>query len=153
MITTAPGSPGLTMLLAASEAAASSDSPWGQLAQSLTDVTALGIRYVSLLGMLMVSLCILTSLYRILKGPTLTDRILASDALSLFVVALVLLLGEALETAVFYDAALMVAILGFVSTIAMSRFLLASKAPSAPAPAPQDTDSNESSSSPTKEAA
>lgn len=138
--------PGLSLLLAASEAAVSGNSPWGQLAQSLSDVATIGIRYVSLLGMLMVSLCILTSLYRILKGPTLTDRILASDALSLFVVALVLLLGETLQTAVFYDAALMVAILGFVSTIAMSRFLLATKTP-------HTDDANQPPSSPSKEAA
>jgi len=121
----------LTLLAAATPSGSDTEpaSNLAQLASALSGIAEVCIRYVSLTGMLMVAFCILASLYRILKGPTLTDRILASDALSLFVVALVLLLGELLQTAVFYDAALMVAILGFVATIAMSRFLLAYKAP------------------------
>jgi multicomponent K+:H+ antiporter subunit F len=95
------------------------------------------LRAVVLIGMFVVCGCIILGLIRILRGPTLADRVLAADALALFVVALVILLGIVLRTDAFFDAALLVAIIGFVSTLAFSRFLLTTT-PLPPAPDPAD---------------
>ncbi len=83
------------------------------------------LRWLVMLGIAAVSLCILGSIFRILRGPTLADRVLAGDAMALFVVALVILLAIILRTSVFMDAALVVAIIGFVSTLAFSKYLYA----------------------------
>ncbi len=60
--------------------------------------------------------------WRLLRGPTLPDRILALDTLSINAVALVVLLGIRGQTAIAFEAALIIAMLGFVSTVALARF-------------------------------
>ena len=62
-------------------------------------------------------------LYRLLRGPHLGDRVLAADALSLQVVGLVILLGIQFHTLIFFDAALVVAIIGFASTLAFAQYI------------------------------
>ncbi len=69
------------------------------------------------LGMLM---CIL----RIAKGPTAADRILALDTLVINVIALLILYGVHKSTAIYYEASMLVAMVGFVSTVAYCRFVL-----------------------------
>jgi len=60
---------------------------------------------------------------RLLRGPSLPDRLLALDTLYVSAVALVVLLGLRLQTALLFDAALLIALLGFVSTVAVARFV------------------------------
>lgn len=60
---------------------------------------------------------------RLFRGPDLPDRILAFDTLYVNVVALVILLGIRWQTDMVFEAALIVAMLGFVGTVAMARFL------------------------------
>lgn len=55
--------------------------------------------------------------------PSAPDRILAIDTLYINVVALVILLGLTWQTALLFEAALIVAMLGFVSTVALARFI------------------------------
>lgn len=61
--------------------------------------------------------------WRLLRGPEVTDRLLALDTLYINTVALVILLGLRWQTAVLFEAALIVAMLGFVSTVALARYL------------------------------
>ena len=61
--------------------------------------------------------------WRLLRGPTLPDRILALDTLAINAVALVVLLGIRWQTAMLFEAALIIAMLGFVSTVALARFV------------------------------
>ena len=60
---------------------------------------------------------------RLLRGPEVTDRILALDTLYINVVALVVILGMRQQTALLFEAALIIAMLGFVSTVALARYL------------------------------
>lgn len=66
---------------------------------------------------------ILLSALRVLAGPSDFDRVLALDTIFLQCVALVLLLSLLWETDVFYDLALVLAVLGFVVTMAVARYL------------------------------
>ena len=75
------------------------------------------------IGIAAVAVAILLCTWRLVGGPTLTDRILALDTLYLSVVALVVMLGLRWQTSLLFEAALIVAMLGFVSTVALSRFL------------------------------
>ncbi|MDO9195822.1 K+/H+ antiporter subunit F [Rhodoferax sp.] len=70
-----------------------------------------------------VSLAMLLCAWRLVRGPQVIDRVLAVDTLYLNTVALVVLLGIRLQTALLFEAALIVAMLGFVSTVALSRYL------------------------------
>ncbi|MFI4855604.1 MAG: monovalent cation/H+ antiporter complex subunit F [Phycisphaerales bacterium JB065] len=74
-------------------------------------------------GIILLSLAILMCLYRIIKGPTLVDRGLASDTVGIQVAGLVLLLSIRFETLITFDAVLIVSILGFVSTLAFAQFI------------------------------
>jgi multicomponent K+:H+ antiporter subunit F len=61
--------------------------------------------------------------WRLLRGPEATDRVLALDTMYINVVALVVLLGMRYGTELFFEAALLIALLGFVSTVALARYL------------------------------
>ena len=62
--------------------------------------------------------------WRLLRGPSLPDRILALDTLSINAVALVFLLGLHWHTTLLFEAGLVIALLGFVSTVALARFVV-----------------------------
>jgi multicomponent K+:H+ antiporter subunit F len=70
-----------------------------------------------------VALAMLLCGWRLLAGPSLPDRILALDTLAINAVALVVLLGLRWQTGLLFEAALIIAMLGFVSTVAVARFL------------------------------
>lgn len=70
-----------------------------------------------------VSLAMLLCAWRVLRGPEATDRVLALDTLYINAVALVILLGLRWQTSLLFEAALIIAMLGFVSTVALARYL------------------------------
>ena len=70
-----------------------------------------------------VALAMLLCTWRLWRGPTAPDRVLAIDTLSINVVAMVVLLGLTWQNDLLFEAALIVAMLGFVSTVALARFL------------------------------
>ena len=63
-------------------------------------------------------------LWRLLRGPDPTDRILALDTLYINAVALLVLTGIAYGNEIFYEAAILIALLGFVSTASLAKFML-----------------------------
>jgi multicomponent K+:H+ antiporter subunit F len=68
------------------------------------------------------SVALLLTLWRLARGPGVCDRILALDLLSMLVASLLVVLGVATRSSVPLDAALVVALLGFVGTVALARF-------------------------------
>jgi multicomponent K+:H+ antiporter subunit F len=75
------------------------------------------------IGIGAVALAFLLCAWRLLRGPETTDRILAVDTLYLNAVALIVMLGMRWDTALLFEAALLVAMLGFASTVALARYL------------------------------
>ena len=63
------------------------------------------------------------SLVRLLRGPDLVDRILALDTLYVNSAAMLILYGLELGAARYYEAALLIAMLGFLTTVVLSKFL------------------------------
>jgi multicomponent K+:H+ antiporter subunit F len=61
--------------------------------------------------------------WRVLAGPDLPDRVLALDTLYVNALAALVVLGIAWDTALYFEAALLIALLGFVSTAALARYL------------------------------
>lgn len=70
-----------------------------------------------------VTVSVVLCAWRLLKGPDATDRLLALDTLYMSGVALVVLLGLRWNTALYFEAALLMAMLGFASTVALARYL------------------------------
>lgn len=64
------------------------------------------------------------SFFRLLKGPDAPDRILALDTLYINAIALLVLLGIHLASPLYFEAALLIALMGFVGTVALAKFLL-----------------------------
>ncbi len=72
----------------------------------------------------MLSLAMVLTLWRLLRGPSMPDRILALDTLYISGLALLVLLGIQYRTALLFETALIIAMLGFVGTVAMSKYVL-----------------------------
>ena len=61
---------------------------------------------------------------RLLVGPSAHDRVLALDTLWMCGMLLALVLGIRFGTQVYFEVAMLIALVGFVSTIAMAKFLM-----------------------------
>lgn len=64
------------------------------------------------------------SLLRLVRGPRAQDRILSFDALYVGAMLLLLTSGMRAGSTVYFEAALVIALLGFVSTVALAKFLM-----------------------------
>lgn len=76
------------------------------------------------IAMLMISLAITLNLWRLVIGPSIPDRILALDTMYVNVIALLILYGIFQGSALYFEAALIIAAMGFVGTVALSKYLL-----------------------------
>ncbi len=76
------------------------------------------------IGGLAVGMAMLLNLYRMAVGPDIVDRVLAFDTLSVNAVALIVLIGVGLGSQLYFEAALLIAMLGFVSTVALCKYIL-----------------------------
>jgi len=63
------------------------------------------------------------TLVRVLRGPDVADRILALDTLYVNSATMLVLYGLQLGTGRYYEAALLIAMLGFITTVVLSKFL------------------------------
>ena len=79
---------------------------------------------VILIVFAMIGLSLLLNLWRLLIGPSVPDRILALDTMYINSIALIILYGMSMGTALYFEAALLIAMLGFVSTVAVCKYLL-----------------------------
>ena len=75
------------------------------------------------LALMLFSVAMLLAGWRVLRGPELQDRMLARDALYTLGMALVVILGLRMQSRLYFEAALVIAMLGFVATAAAARFL------------------------------
>lgn len=74
------------------------------------------------LGML--GLAILLNMWRILRGPSAPDRIIGLDTMYINTVALLVLLGILFDDNSYFESALVIALMGFISTVALCKYLL-----------------------------
>ncbi|HZJ92304.1 MAG TPA: K+/H+ antiporter subunit F [Thiopseudomonas sp.] len=76
------------------------------------------------LSMLMFGVSLLLNFVRLLRGPDAVDRILALDTLYLNGLALLVMFGILLSSRLFFEAALLIALFGFFSTVVLCKYLL-----------------------------
>ncbi|ALU44742.1 MULTISPECIES: K+/H+ antiporter subunit F [Pseudoalteromonas] len=79
---------------------------------------------VILIVFAMIGVSLLLNLWRLVVGPSIPDRILALDTMYINTIALIVLYGMNMGTSLYFEAALLIALLGFVSTVAVCKYLL-----------------------------
>jgi multicomponent K+:H+ antiporter subunit F len=67
---------------------------------------------------------LLMNLLRLLNAPALGDRVLALDTMVINAIALIVLYGILAHTIIYFEVALIIAMVGFVSTVAYARYML-----------------------------
>lgn len=71
-----------------------------------------------------IGIAMLLSLYRLLAGPDAPTRIVALDTLVINAIALVILVGIYYGTSIYFEAALLLAMVGFLTTVAYCKYIL-----------------------------
>jgi multicomponent K+:H+ antiporter subunit F len=77
-----------------------------------------------LIAFSLVGLAVIFAFWRLLRGPSAPDRILALDTLYVNTIALLVLFGIHLGNNIYFEAALLIALMGFVGTVALCKYLL-----------------------------
>jgi multicomponent K+:H+ antiporter subunit F len=80
--------------------------------------------YVIPISLVMLAVALLLAVARLVRGPCLPDRVLALDTLYINAIAMVVLYGIWKDTQLFFEIALLIAVLGFVSTVAVAKYML-----------------------------
>ncbi|SLN54564.1 Na(+)/H(+) antiporter subunit F [Roseovarius litorisediminis] len=82
------------------------------------------MNYALVIAFAAVALSQILSMIRLFVGPDTGDRILALDTMVVNAIGLIVLLGIAQGTRIYFEASMIIAMLGFVSTVAYARFVL-----------------------------
>jgi multicomponent K+:H+ antiporter subunit F len=82
------------------------------------------ILIVGLIALALVGAALLLNLYRLAIGPDTLDRVLALDTMTVNAIALIMIGSIVLSTQLYFEAALLFAIFGFIGTVAFCKFLM-----------------------------
>lgn len=82
------------------------------------------IAFVLPIALGLFSLSLLMNLFRLLRGPDVVDRILGLDTLNINAIAVIVLAGIYMDSRLIFEAALLIALMGFVGTVAMTQYLV-----------------------------
>ena len=63
------------------------------------------------------------NLYRLIIGPSLPDRVLALDTMYINSIALIVVYGIQVDSKLYFEAAMLIALIGFVSTVAVAKYV------------------------------
>ncbi|AHF66914.1 K+/H+ antiporter subunit F [Pseudomonas cichorii] len=77
-----------------------------------------------LLSLLIFALAMVITLIRLFRGPSAQDRVLALDYLYVIAMLMMLVLGIRYASDTYFEAALLIALFGFVGSFALAKFLL-----------------------------
>jgi len=78
---------------------------------------------IMLLAMFLLTISIAIALYRVIKGPSIHDRILALDSIGYLVIGIVAILSIMMNSHAYLETILLIGILAFLSTIALSKYM------------------------------
>jgi len=76
------------------------------------------------IAQILLALAMACATYRMLRGPRAQDRVLGFDSLYVSGMLLILTFGIRSGSTIYFEAALIISILGFVGTVALAKFLL-----------------------------
>jgi multicomponent Na+:H+ antiporter subunit F len=76
-----------------------------------------------LIVVILLLVCIIVALIRVLLGPTAPDRVVGLDTINTLVVASMILFGAAMKEIIYIDVAIVYALLSFVTTLFIAKYL------------------------------
>lgn len=79
--------------------------------------------FIITFALVLISLSMLALIYRVIKGPSIPDRVIALDALGVNLIAVIALISIILDTYAFLEVILLLGILAFIGTVGMAKFL------------------------------
>ncbi|GKU83172.1 Na(+)/H(+) antiporter subunit F [Niallia sp. NCCP-28] len=74
-------------------------------------------------SLILIALSMIGFIYRVIKGPSTPDRVVALDAIGINLVAITSILSILLKTTAFLEVILLIGILAFIGTVAFSKYL------------------------------
>jgi multicomponent K+:H+ antiporter subunit F len=77
-----------------------------------------------LIAQILLGLAMAIAAFRMIRGPRAQDRILALDALYVNAMLLLLVFGIRTESTLYFEAALVISLLGFVATLGLAKFVM-----------------------------
>jgi multicomponent Na+:H+ antiporter subunit F len=81
------------------------------------------LEIVTQLTLVTLGVALLIAVVRLVKGPTLPDRVVAMDMVGVLVVGLIVVLAASTQVRATLDAAIVIALIGFVSTVAYATYV------------------------------
>ena len=75
------------------------------------------------LAVIIIMIAIGLGIYRLVKGPTVVDRVIALDLLTLIAIALIAMIAHITSRFIYVDVALVYGLLSFLSVLAVARYL------------------------------
>ena len=87
-------------------------------------MTSQMIDWIFILAQLLLGLAMAAGCFRLLRGPRAQDRVLALDSVYLSAMLLLVTLGIRSGGVIYFEIALLLAALSFVSTVALAKFLM-----------------------------
>lgn len=82
------------------------------------------LTYALWISWVLLGLALALNLYRMIVGPSLLDRVLALDTMYINSIAVLILMNLHLSDDIYFEAALLIALIGFVSTVALAKYML-----------------------------
>lgn len=82
------------------------------------------IEAASMFVLAAIGVALLLNLYRMFAGPDATDRVLALDTIVINTIGLIVLVGILYGTTMYFEAALLFAMVGFLTTVGFCKYLL-----------------------------
>lgn len=76
------------------------------------------------IALTIVIIAMILNVYRLLVGPSVPDRILSLDTLYINSIAFLIIFSLYLKNILYFEIALLIAVMGFVGTVALSKYLL-----------------------------
>ncbi len=81
------------------------------------------INFILQMALVFIAISMLILIYRVIKGPSIPDRVVALDAISMNLICMIALFSLLLGTSMFLEVILLISILSFTGTVAFSKFL------------------------------
>jgi multicomponent K+:H+ antiporter subunit F len=76
------------------------------------------------IAQILLALAMSAAVYRMIKGPRAQDRVLSLDSLYINAMLLMVVFGIRSGTTIYFEVALIIAVLGFASSVALAKFLM-----------------------------
>lgn len=81
------------------------------------------LEIVGYIALIFLSISIMIGLYRVIKGPSMPDRVIALDTIGINLISAVAVISIALDTQAYLEVILLLGILSFITTVAFSKFI------------------------------